>query len=101
MWKWNVNSVVLLYKYLELASDKSTKIKTQFLGLETHNITVIVYILQPGEATRKILEFYADEILLMVPKCKQCWGVTRYCNALLFGVPSNALLFSRSNVASN
>ena len=34
MWKWNVNSVVLLYYYLELASDKSTEIKTSFLGLE-------------------------------------------------------------------
>jgi len=34
MWKWNVNIVVLLYYYLELASDKSTEIKTPFLGLE-------------------------------------------------------------------
>ena len=32
MWKWNVNSVVLLY--LELATDKSTEIKTPFLGLD-------------------------------------------------------------------
>ena len=37
MWKWNVNSVVLLYKYLELASDKSTEIKTPFFGLEPCN----------------------------------------------------------------
>jgi len=37
MWKWNVNSVVLLYKYLELASDKSTEIKTPFLELEPCN----------------------------------------------------------------
>ena len=34
MWKWY--SVVLLYLfYLELASEKSTEIKTPFLGLET------------------------------------------------------------------
>jgi len=37
MWKWNVNSVVLLYKYFELAIDKSTEIKTSFLGLEPCN----------------------------------------------------------------
>ena len=37
MWKWNVNSVVLFYQYLELASDKSTEIKTPFLGLEPCN----------------------------------------------------------------
>jgi len=66
MWKWNVNSVVLLYWYLELASDKSTEIKTPFLGLVVilHDITVIVYILQPWKSG-KILVFYADEILVM------------------------------------
>ena len=50
MWKCNVNSVVLLYQYLELASDKSTEIKTPSLGLEPHDITVIVYILQPRDS---------------------------------------------------
>ena len=69
MWTWNVNSVILLYQYIELASDKSTEIKTIFLGPEHCNtdttlITVIVYILQPGESG-KILVFYADEILVM------------------------------------
>ena len=37
---WNVNIVVLLYQYFELASDKSTEIKTPFspfLGLEPCN----------------------------------------------------------------
>jgi len=64
MWKWNVNSGVLLYLYLELTNDKSTKIKTPFLGLEPHAIAVIVYILQPGESG-KISVFYADEMLVM------------------------------------
>jgi len=44
-WKWNVNSVVLLYYYLELASDKSTEIKTPFLGLEPCNIDTTLLLL--------------------------------------------------------
>jgi len=45
MWKWNVNSVVLLYSYLELASDESTEIKTPLLGLEPCNTDTILLLL--------------------------------------------------------
>jgi len=45
MWKWNVNSVVLLYYYLELANDKSTEIKTTFFGLEPCNTDTTLLLL--------------------------------------------------------
>ena len=44
-WKWSVNSVVLLYQYLELASDKSTEIKTPLLGLEPWNTDMTLLLL--------------------------------------------------------
>jgi len=68
MWKWNVNTVVLLYYYLELASNKSTEIKTSFLGLEPCNTDMTLLFLfsfYNQQNLGKILVFYADEILVM------------------------------------
>jgi len=52
---------LFIYLYLELGSDKSTEIKTPFLGLEPHDITVIVYVYNQ-ENLGKFCFFYADEI---------------------------------------
>jgi len=63
MWKWNVNSVVLLYWYLELVSNKSTEINTPFLGLEPYCNTDTTLLL--------LFTFYNQENLGKFGYCMQ------------------------------